>query len=85
MKLRKNIAVSENGLIFNPATGDSFSVNGTGIDILSCLREDKPYEEIIFLISSKYDAERFQVEKDLDDFVSLLNDYNLIDRSNGIS
>jgi hypothetical protein len=34
MRIRKNIAISENGFIFNPLTGDSFSVNETGIFII---------------------------------------------------
>ena len=49
MKLKKNIATSEAGLIFNPGTGDSFSVNNIGAEILSLLKENKSHEEIIGL------------------------------------
>ena len=38
MKLKKNIATSEAGLIFNPGTGDSFSVNSIGSEILAMLK-----------------------------------------------
>jgi len=80
MKLKKNIATSEAGLIFNPGTGDSFSVNSVGSEILSMLREDKSQQEIIDYVSSKYDAERNQLERDLDDFTAQLNDYNLLEK-----
>jgi hypothetical protein len=80
MKLKKNIATSEAGLIFNPGTGDSFSVNNIGIEILALLKDDKSHQEIISYISSRYDVERKQIEKDMDDFVSQLTDYNLLDR-----
>jgi hypothetical protein len=79
MKLKKNIATSEAGLIFNPGTGDSFSVNKIGAEILVLLRENKSLKEIIGCLSSKYDAERIQIEKDMDDFISQLTDYNLLE------
>jgi hypothetical protein len=53
MKLKKNIATSEAGLIFNPGTGDSFSVNETGREILSLLKENKTPEELITQITGK--------------------------------
>ena len=34
MKLKKNIATSESGFVFNPSTGDSFSLNTIGAEIL---------------------------------------------------
>lgn len=79
MKLKKNIATSEAGLIFNPATGDSFSVNETGREILSLLKENKTPEELMNQIAGKYDAEDMQLEKDLEDFLTMLHEYNLID------
>ena len=79
MKLKKNIATSEEGFIYNPGTGDSFSTNPIGTDIISMLKEEKPAREIIEFISGKYDVEQHQFEKDLDDFVSQLKDFNILD------
>lgn len=81
MKLRKNIATSEAGLIFNPGTGDSFSVNNIGNEILSKLKENSSVEDIIGYISARYDVEKIQLEKDLDDFLSQLSDYNLLEKT----
>ena len=80
MKLKKNIATSEAGLIFNPGTGDSFSVNNLGNEILSGLRENRSDMEIIDMIYAKYDVERIQLEKDMDDFISQLYNFNLLDK-----
>jgi len=80
MKLKKNIATSEAGLIFNPGTGDSFSVNNIGAEILAMLKETKSQQEVISYLSTKYDVEKNQLEKDMDDFISQLNDYNLLDK-----
>ena len=79
MRLKKNIATSEAGFIFNPGTGDSYSSNPIGSEILSHLKEDIDRKEMIDLICSKYDVERIQFEKDIDDFISQLTDNNLLD------
>ena len=80
MKLKKNIATSEAGLIFNPGTGDSFSVNSIGNEILAMLKENRTQEEIIDIFSSKYEADKNQLERDLDDFFEQLTEYNLLDK-----
>ena len=38
MKLKKNIATSEAGFVFNPATGDSFAANPLAAEILAQLK-----------------------------------------------
>jgi hypothetical protein len=80
MKLRKNIATSEEGFIFNPATGDSFSTNPIGTDILALLKDEKSVKSIIETICSKYEVTEIQFEKDFDDFISQLNDYSILDQ-----
>lgn len=80
MKLKKNIATSEAGFVFNPGTGDSFSVNQTGAEILSMIKQDLPHDEIIRTISAKFEADIYQIERDLDDFISQLHTYNLVEK-----
>lgn len=79
MRLKKNIATSEEGFIFNPGTGDSFSTNEIGTEIISLLKDEKPQEIIIESICSKYDVDQNQFEKDLDDYLSQLKDYTILE------
>jgi len=79
MKLKKNIATSEEGFVFNPGTGDSFSANAIGTQIICLLKEDKPLPFIIDTICAKYDVDPHQFENDLDDFISQLKDYTIIE------
>lgn len=74
---QKNIAVSENGFIFNPMTGDSFSVNETGVFILQKLKESESEETILKLLMEEYDLDTYTAEKDLNDFLSMLKSYQL--------
>jgi len=79
MKLKKNIATSEEGFIFNPGTGDSFSANPIGTDIIALLKKEIPLERIVETICEKYDVDKSQFVKDLDDFESQLKDYGILE------
>ncbi|HHT61390.1 MAG: PqqD family protein [Paludibacteraceae bacterium] len=78
MRVRKNIAISENGFIFNPLTGDSFSVNETGVFIVQKLKDGESDETIIQNLKDKYDLDTSTAEKDFNDFLSMLQSYQLI-------
>jgi hypothetical protein len=79
MKLKKNIAVSESGLLFNHVTGESFTINPIGIEILKLIREEKSMEDILKAIMERYSIDRATVEKDYHDFIGILYNHNLID------
>ncbi|MEI7492736.1 MAG: PqqD family protein [Bacteroidota bacterium] len=79
MKLKKNIAVSEAGLLFNPVTGESFSLNPIGIEILNLLRKEKSDEEIRSAILSRYNTDIPTFEKDYQDFIGILKHNHLLE------
>ncbi|MCX6310674.1 MAG: PqqD family protein [Bacteroidetes bacterium] len=79
MKLKKNIATSESGFIFNPATGDSYSANPVGSDIILLMKDNKSIAEIKKNITSKYDVDDSQFDKDYDDLLAQLRDNNLLE------
>lgn len=79
MKINKNIAISESGFIFNPTTGESFSANPIGKEILHMLNEDKTFEEIKEILSQQYELDATTFEKDFNDFVRMLEYNSLIE------
>ena len=79
MKVNKNLAISENGFVFNPATGDSFSVNELGVYIVNLIKEGKSKTEIIDCIAEEYAAERSNIERDFNEFINALDTHQLID------
>lgn len=72
MKLKKNIAISESGFVFNPNTGDAFSVNPIGSIILERLKEGLSEKLIKDEVTKKYDVAESQLEEDFYDFTSHL-------------
>lgn len=80
MKLKKNIATSENGFIFNPSTGDSFSSNPIAAEILGLMKAGKDSLDIKQHILDTYDVDATQLERDWEDWVLQLKDANLLEQ-----
>lgn len=72
MKLKKNIALSDTGFVFDPSTGNSFTSNPIGMDIIKLLKEEKNRSEIKEVILANYETDDVTFEKDYYDFVNML-------------
>jgi hypothetical protein len=79
MKLLKNIALSDTGFVFNPGNGDSFSVNPIGLSILKDLQEGKSEDAIRNRVVEDYQTDKETIEKDLYDFLKMIEQFNLTD------
>lgn len=79
MLIKGNIALSENGFVFNPFTGDSFTLNNTGKEVLILIKEGKNIDQITELMSEKYDVDRITLERYLADFMNDLSVNNLME------
>jgi len=81
MKLKENIAVSESGFLFDPNSGDSFSVNSTGKEILGMLSKDMSMSEIESAVLATYDIDQKTFSRYMDDFSHALRRFNLVEKA----
>ncbi len=81
MQIKKNIALSNTGFVFNPTTGDSYTINQVGQEILGYLGDHKTVEEITSLMTTNYDIDPASFEKYYFDFISMLRQFELLDES----
>jgi hypothetical protein len=77
MQIKKNIAVSDTGFVFDPSNGDSFSVNPIGLEILKMLKDGQSENEIKKNITSKYQVDNDTLEKDFYDFTKMIETLKL--------
>jgi hypothetical protein len=63
--------------VFTPSTGDSFSVNPIGLEILKMLKEDSTIEKIKHHILDIYSTDADTVEKDIYDFLKMIEQFHL--------
>ncbi len=78
MHIKSDIAISESGFVFNPATGESFTVNPIGAEVIQLLKDKKSIQEATEFILERYNVDETSVEKDLNDFVAMLKHYSII-------
>ena len=78
MKLRKNIATSAAGFIFNPATGDSFAASPLAAAIVAQAQAGADEGTIKAGILAGYDVAPGQLEKDWDDLLAQLRHHDLL-------
>ncbi len=76
--IKKNIATNEFGFIFNPSTGDSFSSNPIAAEIIQLMKETKSVNDIKKILLDKYETDKMTIEKDVDEFVGILKENNLL-------
>lgn len=76
--IKKNIATNEFGFVFNPATGDSFSSNTIAAEIIQLMKENNSLNEIKKTLLGKYEVDKMTIEKDVDEFVAMLKEHNLL-------
>ncbi len=76
--IKKNIATNEFGFVFNPSTGDSYSSNPIAAEIIQKMKESISLEDIKSFLVGKYDVEKSIIEKDVDEFVTILKENNLL-------
>lgn len=79
MKIRNNIALSESGFIFNPNTGESFTLNPTGQQLFGLIRDGKDYKAIRKYFLDNYDTEDSIFEKDFEDFMHMMTSYQMME------
>ena len=79
MKIKKNIAVSETGFVFDPTSGESYSINSTGQEIIALLKEDKSPKEISAIMTGDYEIDAASFEKYYYDFMGMLRQFQLIE------
>ena len=79
MKLKKNVAISDSGFVFDPSSGDSFSLNPIGMEILCFLKEEKDFNEISGIMTKNYEIDADSFEKYFYDFIGMLKQFGIIE------
>lgn len=73
-----NLALSENGFLFNALTGNTYTLNNTGKIILQSIIKKLPTDIIINEIIDKFDVPLQTANKDVLDFIQHLKVIDVI-------
>lgn len=79
MSKLNSLAISDNGFIFKPSTGESFTTNELGLIIINYLKEGKTADEIINAIMDEFDVDAIVAARDLYEYLDFLKRENMLD------
>jgi hypothetical protein len=77
MKIKPSIAISDNGFLFDPNSGESYTTNPVAREIVFMMKQSLPENEMKRKILERYDVDEFTLEKNLIDFYAMLRHFNL--------
>ena len=77
VKIKKNIAISDSGFVFDPGSGDSYTLNPSGLEIVQLIKSGKDFKEILETVSEKYEVDSDSFERYFYDFVATLDQLHL--------
>ncbi len=77
MRTLSQLALSDEGFVFDPNTGDSFQVSATGLFLLQALKDGRGDDEAAQLLTEKYEVTLEEARRDCADFRSRLRNLNL--------
>ena len=78
----ERLAINDEGFIFDPETGNSFTVNRTGLFVIKLLKEGKNEEEIVKALTEEFETDEDEAKRDLVDFLEQLRLYGLVEAQN---
>lgn len=79
MRKLSSLAISNDNFAFDPESGQSYSLNSTGKEIIDLMIENKSDEEIVQTIVNKYDITEDEAFLEISDFLSKLRVFNLVE------
>ena len=82
MKITEDIKISNNGFVFNPKTGYSFSLNPVALEIVRYIAEERDFESIRQEMLGKYDVDELTFEKDYFEFYAQLKYHQIVVQGN---
>ena len=78
-RIKSGLRISDQGMVFDPSTGESFTLNPTGLAILKMMYEGDHENRIFELMSKDYQITRTEFDRYFLDFISVLKSTELLE------
>ena len=75
----ENLALSENGFLFDGRTGNTYSLNRTGVFLLKKLMAGAEPEQLSKLLEEAFEVDEANARRDVEQFLFRLKDLGVTD------
>ena len=78
MQRLRTLALNPDGFAFDPTTGESFTLNPTGLVLLEGLQAELGPEKLAARLTDRFDVAPEEAARDVDDFLERLRSLRLV-------
>ena len=75
----KELMINDEGFAFDPRTGNTYSINPTGLLIVNAVKAGADLETALDSVAARYDVDRQTADRDLEVFFNELQRNKLIE------
>jgi len=79
LHIKSGLRISDQGVVFDPSTGESFTVNPTGLEILRLMVQGAHEKQIFESMSTDYQITEEEFERYFLDFITVLKSTQLLE------
>ncbi len=73
-----DLAISDNGFVFDPLAGATYSVNSTGLCVLQSLKDGLGKDAIAQRLAERFQKPAEDPTRDVDEFIRMLRQHGLV-------
>jgi hypothetical protein len=74
----QRLMINDSGFAFDPQTGQTYSINPTGVDVIRWLNEGYEPQRVVECLRKEYGVDEFTASQDYEAFVTSLRSNALI-------
>ena len=78
MQRLRSLALNPDGFAFDPTTGESYTLNATGLAVLEGLRDGLSADELTAMLTERFEVATDEASRDVDDFLDHLRTFRLL-------
>lgn len=73
--IARRLALSESGFVFDPVSGQSFTVNEAGLAVLRLAQVEEDVAQLLAKLAQQFDATAEEIKRDTMDFAERMKDF----------
>lgn len=75
----KSLMINDEGFAFDPRSGNTFSINATGLLVVNCFKAGASDAQVIQELTAQFDVDEQTADRDLEAFRNELERHRLVE------
>lgn len=76
----KSLMINEEGFAFDPRSGNTYSINPSGLLVINCIKAGASTDQIIEQLTKQFEVDERTASRDLEAFLNVMSRYKLAER-----